>query len=88
MFGAPKQFGAANPFGQQPQQQQSAFGKPAGSFGTPPAFGQQNTSLFGATQPSTGIFGSTAAPSFGAATAPAFGQAAPTQNAFGCNKII
>lgn len=82
MFGGPKQFGA-NPFGQQQAPQQPAFGKPANAFGQPPAFGQQNTSLFGASPPATGIFGQTAAPAFGATTAPTFGQAAPTQSAFG-----
>lgn len=82
MFGAPKQFGSPNPFG---QQQQPTFGKPAGSaFGQAPAFGQQNT-MFGAQQPVSGVFGATPAPTFGATAAPAFGQAATTQSAFGCS---
>lgn len=83
MFGAPKQFGTANPFGQQPQTTPSAFGKTTSAFGQP-AFGQQNTSLFGSPQPQAGIFGSQAAPGFGATAAPAFGQTAPAQPAFGC----
>lgn len=86
MFGPPKQFGT-NPFGQQQTPQQSAFGKPANAFGQPPAFGQQNTSLFGASTPATGIFGQTAAPAFGSTAAPTFGQPAQTQSAFGCTYL-
>lgn len=88
MFGAPKQFGAANPFGQQQQAAPSAFGKTTSAFGQP-AFGQQNTSLFGSAQPATGgIFGSpTAAPAFGATATPGFGQTAPAQPAFGSKFI-
>lgn len=71
MFGGPK-FGS--PFG---QNQQPGFGKPA-AFG-PNTFGQQST-LF--TQPTTSVFGQTAAPSFGA-PAPTFGQPTTTQSAFG-----
>lgn len=37
----------------------TAFSKPGGNFGAP-TFGQQNTSVFGATQPATSLFGSTA----------------------------
>lgn len=80
MFGAPKQFGAASPFGQQQQQQQPSFAKPANAFGQPTAFGQQ-PSMFGSPQQSTGMFGSpqaAAASAFGPTAAPAFG-AAPGQ---------
>lgn len=73
MFGAPK-FGS--PFG---QNQQSTFGQPA-AFGST-SFGQP-TSLF-TQQPTTSVFGQSAAPTFGA-PAPAFGQTATTQSAFGC----
>lgn len=79
MFGGAKQtFGAANtsgfgaynnPANASPFGGQSAFGKPAApGFGQTPAFGQQ-TSLFGSTQPTTGLFGAPAAttqqPGFG-----------------------
>lgn len=82
MFGAPKQFGA-NPFGQQQTPQQPTFGKTASAFGQPPAFGQQNASLFGASPPATGIFGQSSTPAFGSTPAPTFGQAGPAQSAFG-----
>lgn len=64
-FGAPNQTPAFSSFN--PQQQntgfgQSAFSKPAGTFGAT-TFGQQNTSVFGAQQaPSTSLFGATNTP--------------------------
>lgn len=87
MFGPPKQFGNANPFG---AQQQSTFGKPpTNAFGQTSTFGQQSTSLFGSTQPAAGVFGATQTPAFGATQTPSFGApTATTQSGFGKYLII